>query len=72
MVKFFKELKNGIEILVGQVVCKLCIKNKKVNMLFSSITQEPLGLPKFWCYFGVPWTIFYKMGYVNFQEDVDD
>ena len=47
----FKELKNGIEISVGQAVFKLWIKT--VKMLFGLITQEPLGLPKFWCYFWV-------------------
>ena len=42
--KLFKEFKNGIEILVGQVVFMLQIKT--VKMLFSgSITQESLGLP---------------------------
>ena len=40
-----KELKNGIEILLGQVVLKLRIKT--VKMLFGSKTQEPLVLPKF-------------------------
>ena len=47
--KLSKELKNGIGILVGQVVFKLWIKTFK--MLFGSLTQEPLGLLKFWCYF---------------------
>ena len=42
--KLFKELKNGIEILVGQAVYKLSIKTFKI--LFGSITQEPLGLLK--------------------------
>ena len=42
--KLFKELRNGIEILVGQVVFKLWIKT--VKMLFGSITLKPLGLPK--------------------------
>ena len=37
--------KNDIEILVGQAVFKLWIKT--VKMLFGSIIQEPLGLPKF-------------------------
>ena len=32
-----------------------------VKMLFGSITQELLGLPEFWCYFLVHWTIYYKM-----------
>ena len=43
--KLSKELENGIEILVGQTVFKLWIKAVKV--LFESITQEPLVLPKF-------------------------
>ena len=43
------ELKNGIEILVGQAGLKLRIKTVKV--MFGSITQEPLGLCKFCCYF---------------------
>ena len=43
--KWFKELKNGIEILVGQAVFKLQIKT--VKMLFGSITQEPLGYLNF-------------------------
>ena len=42
IVKLSKELKNGIEILVGQAVCKLWIKTFK--MLFGSISQEPPGL----------------------------
>ena len=43
------ELKNGIEILVDQAIFKLWIKT--VKLLFGSLTQEPLGLPKFLCYF---------------------
>ena len=43
--KLFQELKNGTEILVGQAVLKFWIKT--VKMLFESVTQEPLGLPKF-------------------------
>ena len=39
--RLFKELKNGIEILVGQVV----IDQNSQNVGFGSITQEPLGLP---------------------------
>ena len=42
--KLYKELKNVIQILVGQAVFKLWIKI--VKMLFGSITQEPLDLPK--------------------------
>ena len=37
--KLSKELKNGIEILVGQAVFKFKIKTFK--MLFGSITEEP-------------------------------
>ena len=40
--KLSKELKNGIEILVGQVVYKLWINI--FNLFFGSITQEPLDL----------------------------
>ena len=40
----FKELQNGIEILVGQTVLKLHIETVKM-LVFGSITQEPLGLP---------------------------
>ena len=43
--KLFKELKNGLGILVRQAVFKLWIKT--VKMLFGSITQELLSLPKF-------------------------
>ena len=42
--KLFKELKSGIEILVGQAVFELQIKTVK-NVAFGPITQEPLGLP---------------------------
>ena len=41
--KLFKELKNGIEILVGHALFKL--KAKTVKIMFGSIIQEPLGLP---------------------------
>ena len=63
--KFSKELENGFEILVGQAVFKLWIKTDK--KLFESIAQEPLDLSKFWCYFWVSWTIYYKM-----QKGADD
>ena len=43
--KLSKERKNGIEILVGQAVFNLWIKTVKI--MFGSITQGPLGLPKF-------------------------
>ena len=42
--KLFKELKNGIEILVGQMVFTLWIKTVKI--MFWSITQEPCGVLK--------------------------
>ena len=42
--ELFKELKNGIEILVGQAVFKLTDQNSQ-NVVSGSITQEPLGLP---------------------------
>ena len=60
------EIKNGIEILVGQMVFKLWIKTFK--MLFGSITQESLGLLKFWCYFWVSLTIYYKMQTLFFKK----
>ena len=43
--KLSKKLKNGIEILVGQVVFKLWIKT--VKMLFGSITQKHLAYLNF-------------------------
>ena len=39
------ELKNGTDILLGQVAFKLLIKT--VNIMFWSITQEPLDLNEF-------------------------
>ena len=50
---------------LGQAGSKIWIKTVKV--LFGSITQEPLGLPKSWCYFWVPWTIDNKM-HISFFE----
>ena len=43
--KLLKELKNGIEILLGHAVFKLWTNTVKI--LFRAIIQEPLGLPKF-------------------------
>ena len=43
--KLLKELKNDFEILVGMPSGFLVIY-QIVKMLFGSITQEPLGLPK--------------------------
>ena len=68
--KLSKELKNRIEILVGQVVFKLWIKTVKI--LFWSMTQEPLGLLKFECYFWVHWTMYYLMNDIIFQKSVDN
>ena len=69
--KLFKELKNGIDSLVGQAVFKLRIKTVKI--LFWSITQEPLNLLEFWCFFWVHWTIDNKM-HINyyFRKGVDN
>ena len=39
----FKELKNGIDISVGQAGLKLEDQNNQ-NVVFGSITQEPIGL----------------------------
>ena len=61
--------KNGIEVLVDQVVFKLWIKTVKI--WFWSITQEPFDLLKFKCCFWVPWTIYYKM-HIIFWKDVDN
>ena len=58
--KLSKELKNGIEILVGQAVFKT------FKILFLSITQESLGLLK--CHFWVPWAIYF----IIFQKGVDN
>ena len=46
--------------------------DQTVKMLFGSIPQELLGLPNFWCYFWVPWTIYFKMHKLFFQKDVDN
>ena len=42
------------------------------KMLFGSITQEPLGLLKFWYYFLVPWKIYCKMQTLVFKKGVDN
>ena len=56
-------------LIVGQTVLELWIKT--VKMLIGSITQEPLGLPKFWCYFWVPRTIYkvlcFELIWINWQ-----
>ena len=66
ILKLSEELKDGIGILVGQAVFKLWIK--RVKMLFCSITQELLGQLKLYCYFGVPWTIYYNMHLLFFKQ----
>ena len=43
--KLFKELKNAIKILVGQIVKQ--VMDQAVKMLSGSVTEELLGLPKF-------------------------
>ena len=43
--KLSKEFKNGIGILVLRAVFKFMDQNSQ--KMFWSITQEPLGLPKF-------------------------
>ena len=56
-------------LIVGQTVFELWIKT--VKMLIGSITQEPLGLPKLWCYFWVPRTIYkvlcFELIWINWQ-----
>ena len=61
--KLSKELKKGIEILIGQVVFKLWIKTVKI--MFWSINQESPGLLKIFIPFLSPWTIYSEM-YVLF------
>ena len=54
----FKQLRNGIGILVGQTVFELWIK--KV-VFFGSMSQNLLGPPKSWCYFKSLWQFTIKM-----------
>ena len=49
--KLSEKLKHSINILIGLVVLELLIVTCKI--LFWSITQEPLGLLKYQCYFWV-------------------
>ena len=65
----YSKLSKKLQILVCQAVFKLWIKTLK--MLFGSITQEPLGLLKFWCYIWVSWTILLVV-YITFQKGVDN
>ena len=39
-----KELKNGIEILVGQALLKLWVKTVKILFWSAAVNQEPLSL----------------------------
>ena len=65
------ELRNGIEILVGQAAFKLWIKT--VKLLFGSITQEPVGLPKVWCFFEFLGQFTIRCIYIFFfQKGVDN
>ena len=68
--KLSKELKNGIEIFVDQAVFKLWIKTVKI--LFWSISQEPLGLLKFYCYFKFLGQFTIYNAYITFQKGVDN
>ena len=65
--------KIALKFLVGQAILKLWINFKTVKLLFGSITQEPLGLPKFWCYFRVPWTMLVSVSvYFLCNNDIKD
>ena len=66
--KLFKDLQNGIEILVGQAVFKLWIK--LVKMLFGLITQEMFHCLNAIFEFIRKFTIRYM--YFCFQKDVDN
>ena len=62
IINTFFEKKNIHWNSVGQAVFKLHeLWIKTVKIVFGSITQELLSLPKFWCHFWAPWTIYYKM-----------
>ena len=58
------------------ILIAYCPRNWKMELKFSmsssclfwSITQEPLGLLKFQCYFWVPWTIYYKIHMLFFKK----
>ena len=54
--KFSKELKNAIEILVGEVLFKLWIKTVKI--MFWSRTTWPTSIL---CFFWVLWTVCFQM-----------
>ena len=64
--KLSKELKNGIEILVGHVVLKLWIKT--VKTMFRSLKNR-LAYLNLNAIFWVSWTIYYKM-HVSFFKKV--
>ena len=53
------EIQNGIEISVGNAVLGFLINMRKLS--FWSISQEPLGLIKFYCHFWVSHKIGFRM-----------
>ena len=68
-IEIIQGTQNGIGILVCQVVFKLWIRT--VQRLCGSITQEPLGLPKFGCYF--EFLEQFTIGCIyHFQKDVNN
>ena len=46
--------------------------DQTVKITFGSIIQEPLGVPKFWCYFRVLWTIYFQMHTLFIKKGVDN
>ena len=45
--------------------------DQTIKILFGSITQDQLSLPKCGCYFSIPWTIYFiKCIFSFFQKDV--
>ena len=68
--KLSKELKNYIEILVGQTALKLWIK--RIKILLWPKTQDLLAILEFQCYFWLPWTINNERYNTIFQKDVDN
>ena len=54
---------------IGNAVFKLRIKT--IKMLSGSTTREPLGLPKFGCYFFFLGQFTIRCIYIIFQESID-
>ena len=63
-----ENLKNGIKISVGQAVLELLIKT--VFRMFLSVSQEPLGLPKFICHLEFLNSLLQHAYNIIFQESV--